>query len=141
MGEAGVVCAQGLDQAHPQGAHRLGGHARVGHKSTALSAAHFMLAMRAEGYDTCPMEGMDSVRVKKILGLPRRSEVCMVVSAGKRTEKGVYGPVPVWTCHVLPYPLIHMSSNEFILVLHNEPKELMPGLKVLGEGPLTKRSL
>ena len=62
------------------------------HKSTALSAAHFMLAMRAEGYDTCPMEGMDSVRVKKILGLPRRSEICMVVSAGKRTEKGVYGP-------------------------------------------------
>ena len=62
------------------------------HKSTALSAAHFMLAMRAEGYDTCPMEGMDSARVKKILGLPRRSEICMVVSAGKRTEKGVYGP-------------------------------------------------
>ncbi len=61
------------------------------HKSTALSAAHFMLAMRAEGYDTCPMEGMDSVRVKRILGLPRLSEVCMVVSAGKRTEKGVYG--------------------------------------------------
>ena len=62
------------------------------HKSTALSSAHFMLAMRAEGYDTCPMEGMDSVRVKRILGLPRRSEVCMVISAGKRTEKGVYGP-------------------------------------------------
>ena len=62
------------------------------HKSAALSSAHFMLAMRAEGYDTCPMEGMDSVRVKRILGLPRRSEVCMVVSAGKRTEKGVYGP-------------------------------------------------
>lgn len=61
------------------------------HKSTALSAAHFMLAMRAEGYDTCPMEGMDSRRVKKLLGLPRRAEVCMVVSAGKRTAKGVYG--------------------------------------------------
>ena len=50
-----------------------------------------MLAMRAEGYDTCPMEGMDSRRVKKLLGLPRRAEVCMVVSAGKRTAKGVYG--------------------------------------------------
>ena len=61
------------------------------HKSTALSAAHFMLAMRAEGYDTCPMEGMDSKRVKRILSLPRKAEVCMVVSAGKRTEKGVYG--------------------------------------------------
>jgi nitroreductase len=61
------------------------------HKSTALAAAHFMLAMRAEGYDTCPMEGMDSARVKRLFGLPRRAEVCMVVSAGRRTEKGVYG--------------------------------------------------
>jgi len=61
------------------------------HKSTALSAAHFMLAMRAEGYDTCPMEGMDSRRVKNILGLPRRAEVCMVISAGRRTAQGIYG--------------------------------------------------
>ena len=61
------------------------------HKSTALSAAHFMLSMRAEGFDTCPMEGMDSKRVKHILQLPRRAEICMVVSAGKRTERGVYG--------------------------------------------------
>ena len=61
------------------------------HKSTALSAAHFMLALRAEGFDSCPMEGMDSRRVKKILRLPRRAEICMVVSAGRRTAKGVYG--------------------------------------------------
>ena len=40
------------------------------------------------GLDTCPMEGMDSKRVKRILELPRKAEVCMVVSAGKRTEKG-----------------------------------------------------
>jgi nitroreductase len=62
------------------------------HKSTALAASHFMLAMRAEGFDTCPMEGMDSQRVKRLLGLPRRAEVNMVISAGRRTEKGVYGP-------------------------------------------------
>ena len=61
------------------------------HKSTALASAHFMLAMRAEGFDTCPMEGMDSVRVKRILALPRRAEVCMVISAGRRTQKGIYG--------------------------------------------------
>jgi len=40
------------------------------HKSTALACAHFMLAMRAHGFDTCPMEGLDSTRVKRILGLP-----------------------------------------------------------------------
>ena len=61
------------------------------HKSTALAAAHFMLAMRAHGFDTCPMEGMDSRRVKKLLGLPRRSEINMVISAGRRTADGVYG--------------------------------------------------
>jgi nitroreductase len=61
------------------------------HKSTALSAAHFMLGMRAHGFDTCPMEGMDSHRIKRLLKLPRKAEICMVVSAGKRTGKGVYG--------------------------------------------------
>ena len=61
------------------------------HKSTALACAHFMLAMRAHGFDTCPMEGLDSARVKQILGLPRQALVTMVISAGKRAEGGVYG--------------------------------------------------
>jgi nitroreductase len=34
-----------------------------------------MLAMSNEGYDTCPMEGFDSRRVKKILNLPFGAEV------------------------------------------------------------------
>mgnify|MGYP003308903052 FL=1 len=62
------------------------------HKSTALACAHFMLAMRAHGFDTCPMEGLDSARVKRILGLPKEALVTMVISAGKRAEGGVYGP-------------------------------------------------
>ena len=62
------------------------------HKSTALACAHFMLAMRAHGFDTCPMEGLDSTRVKRILGLPKEAVVTMVISAGKRAEGGVYGP-------------------------------------------------
>ena len=61
------------------------------HKSTALACAHFMLAMRAHGFDSCPMEGMDSARVKRILGLPNQAVVTMVISAGKRAEGGVYG--------------------------------------------------
>ena len=36
----------------------------VGHKSTALAAQNFMVSMAALGYDTCPMEGFDSVRLK-----------------------------------------------------------------------------
>ncbi|MDA9755557.1 nitroreductase family protein [Flavobacteriales bacterium] len=81
---------RGLSKATPREPIGWGDMRVWAHKSTALSAAHFMLAMRAEGYDTCPMEGMDSKRVKRILSLPRKAEVCMVVSAGKRTEKGVY---------------------------------------------------
>lgn len=61
-------------------------------KSTALACQNMMLGFSAFGYDTCPMEGYDSSRVKKILDLGRGDEVVMVISAGKREKKGVYGP-------------------------------------------------
>jgi nitroreductase len=60
-------------------------------KTTALACQNFMLSMRAYGYDTCPMEGLDSTRVKKILKLPKKAQICMAISAGKRDNKGVYG--------------------------------------------------
>jgi len=50
-----------------------------------------MLSLRAYGYDSCPMEGMDSKRIKKILSLPTDAVVVMGISAGKRAEDGVYG--------------------------------------------------
>ncbi len=61
-------------------------------KSTCLAAENIMLAFRAHGYDSCPMEGFDSHRLKKLLDLPRRSSVTMVIGAGKRASNGVYGP-------------------------------------------------
>ena len=61
-------------------------------KSTSLACENIMLGFSAFGYDSCPMEGYDSARVKKILGLSRKDEVVMVISAGKREQKGVYGP-------------------------------------------------
>ena len=51
-----------------------------------------MLSLRAYGYDSCPMEGYDSKRIKKILNLPKDAVVVMVISAGKRAVGGVYGP-------------------------------------------------
>ncbi len=63
-----------------------------GVKSTALACENIMLGFSAFGYDSCPMEGYDSARVKKILGLGCSSEVVMVISAGKRSPRGVYGP-------------------------------------------------
>ena len=62
----------------------------MAHKSTALAAATFMLAMRAEGYDTCPMEGFDPWRAKALLALPRGAEVNMFLAVGKRSEKGIW---------------------------------------------------
>jgi nitroreductase len=61
-------------------------------KTTALACQNLMLSLRAAGYDSCPMEGMDGVRVKKLLDLPSQAEICMVISAGKRAAGGVYGP-------------------------------------------------
>ncbi|OGS69103.1 MAG: nitroreductase [Flavobacteria bacterium RIFCSPLOWO2_12_FULL_35_11] len=63
----------------------------VAHKSAALAAQTFMLGMAAEGYDTCPMEGTDTLRIKKILKLPLSSEINMVISCGIRKPEGVYG--------------------------------------------------
>ncbi len=61
------------------------------HKSVGLAAQSFMLSMAAYGYDTCPMEGFDSLRVKKILHIPKKAEICMLISCGIRAENGVYG--------------------------------------------------
>ena len=61
------------------------------HKTTALACENFMLALRAYGYDSCPMEGMDSKKISKMLNLSKKAEVCMVISIGKRAKNGVYG--------------------------------------------------
>jgi nitroreductase len=60
------------------------------HKSTALAAATLMLALRAEGYDSCPIEGFDPWRARKLLKLKRGAEVCMFLAVGKRAEGGVW---------------------------------------------------
>ena len=64
----------------------------IAHKSTALAAQNFMISMAAKGIDTCPMEGFDSIRVKRILNLPRKAEISMVIGCGYRDKEGIYGP-------------------------------------------------
>ena len=64
----------------------------VVHKSCALAAQTFMIAMANEGYDTCPLEGLDSRRLKRLLKLPHGAEINMVVSCGIRNgNKGIWG--------------------------------------------------
>jgi nitroreductase len=75
--------------------YRMGGKAdqRITvHKSCALAAQTFMLSIAAEGFESCPMEGFDSKRVKKALGLSRGAEINMIIAVGKATEEGIWGP-------------------------------------------------
>ena len=61
-------------------------------KSTALAAQSLMLAARARGFDSCPMEGFDSFRVRALLNLPSDAVITMIISLGKRAPNGIYGP-------------------------------------------------
>lgn len=61
-------------------------------KSTALACENLMLAARAHGFDSCPMEGFEDSRVKAIVGAPEESMVVMVIAIGERAPDGVYYP-------------------------------------------------
>ena len=61
-------------------------------KSVALAAAQFMLAIKAAGFDSCPMEGLDPDQVRALFGLPADATVTMAISVGEGTTEGLYGP-------------------------------------------------
>lgn len=62
-------------------------------KSAALAAENFVLAIAAQGYDTCMMEGFDEWRVKHLLGLSWfSSRVVMVIAVGESHARGTWGP-------------------------------------------------
>ena len=64
----------------------------VVHKSCALAAQTFMIAMANEGYDTCAIEGFDSRSVKRLLNLPFGTEINMLVPCGiRKDEKAIHG--------------------------------------------------
>jgi nitroreductase len=51
-------------------------------KQVSLSAMVFMLAATAAGLGTCPMEGFDEARVRKILRIPAYIVVVVVIPVG-----------------------------------------------------------
>lgn len=76
-----------------RGPWRSGNVKEVAIKSAALGAENFMLAISAQGFSSCPMEGFDECRVKRLLDLPFGSRVVMVISVGEADpERGLYGP-------------------------------------------------
>jgi len=60
-------------------------------KSAALASENFVLAVTAQGYDTCMMEGFDEVRVRKLLGIHRAYRIVMVIAVGKAAAKATWG--------------------------------------------------
>ena len=58
-------------------------------KTTALACQNLMMALVAQGYDSCPMEGFDQNRVKRILKLNRNAHIVMVLGVGKADHKRV----------------------------------------------------
>ncbi|MGL4346859.1 MAG: nitroreductase family protein, partial [Chitinophagaceae bacterium] len=64
----------------------------VVHKSCALAAQTFMIAMANEGFDTCPLEGFDSKKIKNLLKLPHSVQINMVIPCGiRKGNEGIFG--------------------------------------------------
>lgn len=58
--------------------------------NTALAAENLMLALRAYGFDSCPMGGFDEPALKKLLNLSENHHIVMMIGAGERDERGIY---------------------------------------------------
>lgn len=56
-------------------------------RSCGLAGATLMLAAKAMGYDSCPMDGFDFEQVGKIINLPENHVISFMVAIGKGTEK------------------------------------------------------
>jgi nitroreductase len=68
-----------------------GDHRVWAHTQSSLTAMVLMLSLTAHGYDSCPIGGLDKLRIRRLLGLPDQAEVTMVIAAGKRRPEGLYG--------------------------------------------------
>ncbi|MFN3696667.1 MAG: nitroreductase family protein [Pseudobdellovibrio sp.] len=87
-----VAFVIGLSKVSYRGPFGRSGNLLWATKTTALAAENLMLALHAAGYDSCPMEGFDQVRVKKLLKLPCDAYVVMIIGAGRKDVGGLYGP-------------------------------------------------
>lgn len=55
-------------------------------RQAALSGMSLMLAAKAAGLDTCPMEGFDEGRVRRVVGIPRRFIIPLIIPLGRSTQ-------------------------------------------------------
>jgi nitroreductase len=55
-------------------------------RSCGIAAQTLMLAAKAMGYDSCPMDGFDFEAVGKLINLPKDHVITMFVAIGKGTK-------------------------------------------------------
>lgn len=90
--KSAMTLAAGFFRPVPRGPNTLQDLQLVAVKSAALAAENFVLAISAQGFSTCMMEGFDESRVKKLLKLPYSTRVVMVISVGRESDRGTWGP-------------------------------------------------
>jgi nitroreductase len=87
-----IASVYGLFKPIQRGPNTLRDLQEVAIKSAALASENFVLALSAQGYASCMMEGFDECRVKHLVGAGRTARVVMVVAVGKEGPRGVWGP-------------------------------------------------
>jgi nitroreductase len=61
-------------------------------RNSAFAAQNILLATVAKGYDACPMEGFNAVKIASLLKLPYGSVIPLVIAIGKRSDKALIEP-------------------------------------------------
>lgn len=56
-------------------------------RNASLSAMMFMLIAKEKGWDTCPMIGFDSEKVRETFHIPDRYELALLITIGKENTK------------------------------------------------------
>lgn len=82
---------RGRNAPTPRSPVNTGDHRVWAHTQSSLTAMTLMLSLTAHGYDSCPIGGLDKLRIRKLLGLPPQAEVTMVIASGTRRPEGLYG--------------------------------------------------
>lgn len=74
-------------------------------RNASLSAMLFMLAAKEKGWDTCPMIGFNSEKVREILNIDEQYEIALMITIGKekvasRKPRGYRKPVSEFVTYI-----------------------------------------
>lgn len=72
-------------------------------RSCGIAAQTIMLAAKAMGYDSCPMDGFDFDAVGKLIQLPKDHVISMFVAVGKATQPAWQRPGQLPLAEVIRY--------------------------------------